>query len=69
MPCGQSTGVEQCLTTSRSTASPDRDHINLSENYELRYWTEKVNVTKEQLAVAIGKVGNSPDAVCKALER
>jgi hypothetical protein len=48
---------------------PDRSRINLSEDYEVRYWTEKFNVTKEQLAVAIGKVGNSPDAVRKALDR
>lgn len=46
---------------------PDRSRINLNEEYEVRYWTEKFGVTKEQLAVAIAKVGNSPDAVRQIL--
>jgi hypothetical protein len=46
---------------------PDRSRINLSEDYEVRYWTERLGVTKEQLAVAVHKVGNSADAVRQAL--
>jgi uncharacterized protein DUF3606 len=46
---------------------PDHSRISLSEDYEVRYWTEKFGVTKEQLAVAIQKVGNSPDAVRQIL--
>jgi Protein of unknown function (DUF3606) len=33
----------------------------------VRYWTERLGVTKERLAVAIHKVGNSADAVRQAL--
>jgi hypothetical protein len=51
-------------TTNRG--EPDRSRINLSEDYEVRYWTEKLGVSKEQLAVAIRQVGNSPDAVRRA---
>jgi hypothetical protein len=46
---------------------PDRSRINLNEDYEVKYWTEKFNVTKEQLAVAINKVGNSADDVRRIL--
>ena len=46
---------------------PDRSRINLNEDYEVRYWTERLGVTKEQLAVAVRKVGNSADAVRQAL--
>ena len=41
--------------------------INMHEDYEVRYWTEKFGVSKEQLAVAVNKVGNSADAVRRAL--
>lgn len=46
---------------------PDRSRINLNEDYEVRYWTEQFGCTKEQLAVAITKVGNSPDNVRRVL--
>lgn len=45
----------------------DRSRISLSEDYEVRYWTERFGVSKEQLAVAINKVGNSADAVRQIL--
>jgi hypothetical protein len=50
----------------KNRGEPDRSRINLGEDYEVRYWTEKLGVSKEQLAVAISKVGNSPDAVRRA---
>ena len=36
---------------------PDRDRINISEVYELRYWSNKFGVTKEELAAAVERVG------------
>jgi hypothetical protein len=51
----------------RNRGEPDRSRINLDEDYEIRYWTERLGVTKEQLAVAVKKVGNSADAVRKLL--
>ena len=49
------------------TRTPDRDRINLSEDYEVRYWTEKFGVTAEQLREAVEAVGSSADAVRKRL--
>jgi hypothetical protein len=50
-----------------NTGEPDRSRISLKEDHEVRYWTERFGVTKEQLAVAVQKVGNSADAVRQAL--
>ena len=36
----------------------DRDRINLSEEYEVRDWSKKFNVTAEELKQAVKKVGN-----------
>ena len=35
----------------------DRSRINMQEDYEVRYWTEKWSVTREQLAAAVRAVG------------
>jgi hypothetical protein len=51
----------------KNRGEPDRSRISLSEDYEVRYWTQKFGVTKEQLAAAIHRVGNSPEAVRQAL--
>jgi hypothetical protein len=53
----------------RDRGESDRSRISLSEDYEVRYWTERFGVTKEQLAVAVHKVGNSADAVRRALRK
>jgi len=47
----------------------DRNRINLSEDYEVRYWSEKFGVTPERLRAAVKKVGNSPNAVEQELKR
>ena len=31
-----------------NTGSPDRDRINLEEDYEIRYWTQALGVSEEQ---------------------
>jgi hypothetical protein len=45
----------------------DRSRINMHEEHEVRYWTEKLGVSKEQLQAAVDKVGNSAAAVRKEL--
>jgi uncharacterized protein DUF3606 len=46
---------------------PDRSKINMHEDYEVKYWTKELGVTREQLQKAIEKVGNSASAVRKEL--
>jgi Protein of unknown function (DUF3606) len=45
----------------------DRTRINMHEDYEVQYRTKALGVTKEQLAEAILKVGNSTQAVLREL--
>ena len=52
-----------------NTGSPDRDRINLSEDYEVRDWMESLGVTRQRLEEAIDAVGNSADKVREYLNR
>ncbi|WP_082132194.1 DUF3606 domain-containing protein [Luteimonas sp. FCS-9] len=51
----------------RKTGSPDRDRINVDEDYELRYWTQALDVTPEQLREAVAAVGPTAVAVRRHL--
>jgi hypothetical protein len=51
----------------KTRGAQDRARISLTEEHELRYWTKALGVTKEQLAAAVHKVGNSADAVRREL--
>jgi hypothetical protein len=44
---------------------PDRSRINLNEDYEVSYWSERFGITKEQLKKAVEKVGNSPEDIAR----
>jgi hypothetical protein len=39
------------------TGKIDRDRINVNEDYELRYWSEKFGVTPERLKAAVKTSG------------
>ena len=52
-----------------SIGSPDRGLINTGENYEVEYWSNKFNVTPEQLKAAVKVVGNSVEQVKKQLNK
>jgi hypothetical protein len=41
----------------------DRSRINLSESWELKYWTKALGVSEEQLRAAVKAAGSSADAV------
>ncbi|MDT3402559.1 DUF3606 domain-containing protein [Mucilaginibacter terrae] len=43
--------------------NPDRDHINIHENYEVEYWSKKFSVNPEQLRQAVKQVGTTVTAV------
>ena len=45
----------------------DRSKINMSEDYEVKYWTHALGVSREQLQKAVDKVGNAAAAVRKEL--
>ena len=41
----------------------DRARISLSEEHEVRYWTQALGVSREQLAAAVQAVGSSAERV------
>ena len=51
----------------KKTGQQDRSKINMHEDYEVKYWTKELGVSKEKLQKAVDKVGNSAAAVRKEL--
>jgi hypothetical protein len=51
----------------KNRGSQDRSRVNVHEEHEVRYWTEKWGITKEKLKDAVAKVGVSVAAVAKHL--
>lgn len=49
------------------TGNPDRQRISLSEDYEVRDWSQKFGVSEERLRAAVAKVGNMADDVEREL--
>ncbi len=49
------------------TDSPDRDRINVNEDYEVQYWTKALGVSAAQLKEAVKAVGPTSAAVRKHL--
>lgn len=45
----------------------DGKRINLSEDYEVRYWTNELGVSKERLTELVRQHGNSAEKVRQAL--
>jgi hypothetical protein len=53
----------------KKRASPDRSKINMDEPYEVKYWTKKLGVNRDELQKLVDKVGNSAAAVRKELAK
>jgi hypothetical protein len=51
-----------------NVGSPDRDRINMSEDYEVRDWTKSLGVNRERLQEAVDAVGSSADKVREYLK-
>ena len=51
----------------RNRGEQDRSRISMSEEHEVKYWTEALGVSREQLQRTVDKVGNSAAAVRKEL--
>jgi Protein of unknown function (DUF3606) len=51
----------------KNRGAQDRARVNVNEDHEVRYWTQKWGVSKEQLAAAVNKVGVAADSVAREL--
>ena len=47
----------------KNAGSPDRDRINVNEDYELQYWTKALGVSADELRAAVRAVGPGAAAV------
>jgi hypothetical protein len=47
----------------------DRSRISLSEDYDVRYWTQALGVSENELRRAVEQVGNSAEAVRQHLKK
>jgi 3-oxoacyl-[acyl-carrier-protein] synthase III len=52
---------------SRQRDQRDRSKINMHEDFEVKYWTKELGVSRDELQKAVDKVGNSAAAVRKQL--
>ena len=53
----------------KQVGSPDRDLINLNEEYEVSYWSKALNVGPEELKKAVQSAGASVNDVRKFLKK
>ena len=51
----------------KSRTAADRKRINVHEDYELRYWSQKFGVSHDRLKTAVKKVGDMADDVAREL--
>jgi hypothetical protein len=51
----------------QSAGPQDRSRINVNEEWEVRYWTQELGVSKEKLAEIVKEVGPSVTAVRKRI--
>jgi hypothetical protein len=51
--------LEPAMADDKSKRGPrDASRINMHEDYEVRYWSEKFGVSKEELAEAVRRAGS-----------
>jgi hypothetical protein len=53
----------------KNRGTPDRNRISLDEEHEVRYWTKTLGVSREELERTVRLVGNSVEAVRRALTK
>ena len=47
----------------QNRAGSDRNRINVNQDYELRYWSQKFGVSADELREAVNEVGPMAEAV------
>jgi hypothetical protein len=52
-----------------TAAKDDLSRVNIEEERSVRYWTETLDCSKDELAAAVAKVGESPHAVRREVNR
>ena len=69
-PCDSSSYQEHIMSDDlNKRGQQDRSRINMHEEHEVRYWTDALGVTREELQRAVDQVGVSASAVREHLGR
>ena len=55
------------MSDDKTKTAADRKRINVNEDYECRYWSERFGVSPEELKRAVERVGPMADDVARAL--
>jgi uncharacterized protein DUF3606 len=55
------------MSDDKGKIAADRKRIDVSEDYECRYWSERFGVSAEELKLAVQRVGPMADDVARAL--
>ena len=51
------------------TTNPYNNIVNVAEYYEVEYWTNRFNISPEQLKTAVKAVGVSAEAIAQYLSK
>lgn len=51
------------MDNKQRVGAPDRNLINVNEDYELRYWSEKFGISRDELREAVKQAGTSVEKV------
>jgi hypothetical protein len=62
-----STPTEATMVDDKTKTAADRKRIDVHEDYECRYWSEKFGVSADELKRTVATVGNRVDEVARAL--
>jgi hypothetical protein len=62
-------GVRPMADDLTNRGPADRSRINMHEDYEIRYWTKALGVSKDELQRLVDKHGNSAAKIKEALEK
>ena len=57
------------MADDKTKTAQDRQRINIQEDYEVRYWTEALGVTRERLEQLVKDHGDRAGDVRRALGR
>jgi hypothetical protein len=55
------------MSENKSRTAADRKRINVHEDYELRFWSKKFGVSRDELRRTASKVGNFADDIAREL--
>jgi hypothetical protein len=57
------------MFTNKSTQARDHERVDLSDDREVRYWSQALGASEEDLRTAVEFAGSSPEAVRDYLSR